>query len=53
MIRDPRFVQLCGKMSLCAYWATSNRWPDCAQAGALAYDFKAECLRLMVSERTA
>lgn len=41
MIRDIRFVQLCGKVGLCAYWATPDRWPDCAREDALPYDFKA------------
>ncbi len=46
MIRDARFVELCNKIGLCAYWTTSDRWPDCAAEGVLPYDFKAESRRL-------
>ncbi|HEY2707263.1 MAG TPA: winged helix-turn-helix domain-containing protein [Caulobacteraceae bacterium] len=46
MIRDPRFPRLCAKLGLCDYWVATDRWPDCADSGALAYDFKAECRRL-------
>ena len=46
MIRDVRFVGLCARLGLCAYWATSDCWPDCADEGVLPYDFKAECRRL-------
>ena len=45
MIRDVRFVRLCDRIGLCAYWATSDRWPDCAKDGVLPYDFKTECRR--------
>jgi hypothetical protein len=46
MMRDPRFPSLCARLGLCAYWVASDRWPDCAEAVADAYDFKAECRRL-------
>jgi TolB-like protein len=41
---DPRFVQLCGALGLCAYWVGADRWPDCA--AVVPYDFKAEARRL-------
>jgi TolB-like protein len=44
MIRDIRFVGLCAKLGLCAYWVRTERWPDCVDE--VAYDFKAECRRL-------
>jgi TolB-like protein len=43
--RDPRFVALCAKLGLSAYWITTDRWPDCA-AGT-PYDFRAEARRLI------
>lgn len=46
MSRDRRFVGLCGKLGLCDYWAISDRWPDCAGADGLDFDFKAEARRL-------
>ena len=46
MIRDIRFVGLCARLGLCAYWVKSDGWPDCADEGLLPYDFKAECRRL-------
>ncbi len=46
MIRDIRFVGLCARLGLCAYWVESDHWPDCADEGLLPYDFKAECRRL-------
>ena len=46
MIRDVRFVGLCARLGLCAYWATSDCWPDCADEGVAPYDFKAEARRL-------
>lgn len=45
MFRDVRFVGLCMKLGLCDYWVKTDRWPDCA--GLVAYDFKAECRRLV------
>jgi adenylate cyclase len=46
LMRDHRFPSLCAKLGLCDYWVASQRWPDCAEAGVLPYDFKAECRRL-------
>jgi hypothetical protein len=45
MMRDERFVRLCGKLGLCDYWLTSGRWPDCAAEGVLPYDFEAAVRR--------
>ena len=45
MMRDPRFPQLCAKIGLCDYWVKTECWPDCAEAVAPYYDFKAECRR--------
>jgi TolB-like protein/class 3 adenylate cyclase len=41
--KTPRFIALCDKLGLCAYWIESGRWPDCAEW--TPYDFKAEVLR--------
>jgi hypothetical protein len=46
MRRDPRFAAFCAKLGLCDYWTKTGHWPDCADAGVLPYDFKAECRRL-------
>ena len=46
MMRDPRFPRLCAKLGLCDYWVKTDCWPDCADAGLLPYDFKAEVRRL-------
>jgi TolB-like protein len=46
MMRDIRFVGLCARLGLCDYWVKSGRWPDCAEAAAPHYDFKAEARRL-------
>jgi TolB-like protein len=46
MMRDIRFVALCAKLGLCDYWVKTGRWPDCAEAVASYYDFKAEARRL-------
>ena len=43
---DPRFVGLCAKLGLCEFWASTDRWPDCAARVASVYDFKAEARRL-------
>ena len=43
---DLRFPRLCAKLGLCEYWVETDRWPDCADADALPYDFKAEVRRL-------
>lgn len=37
--RSPRFIDLCDRLGLCAYWAASDTWPDCAEW--TPYDFKA------------
>ncbi len=42
MRRDPRFMDLAGKIGLTDYWTKSGRWPDfCGDAG-LPYSCKAE-----------
>jgi TolB-like protein len=46
MMRDIRFVGLCAKLGLCDYWVKTGRWPDCADAVAPHYDFRAETRRL-------
>jgi TolB-like protein len=38
---DPRFVPLCARLGLVAFWLTTGKWPDCAEE--VPYDFKAEC----------
>jgi len=38
---DPRFVRLCARLGLVAFWAQSGKWPDCA--AQVPYDFQAEC----------
>jgi hypothetical protein len=37
--RMPRFVDLCDRLGLCAYWTQTDRWPDCITW--VPYDFKA------------
>jgi hypothetical protein len=44
MMDDIRFVGLCAKLGLCAYWDSTDCWPDCA--AAVPYDFRAESRRL-------
>jgi hypothetical protein len=46
MTRDIRFVGFCARLGLCDYWVKTGRWPDCAEAVAPYYDFKAEARRL-------
>ncbi len=41
-MNDVRFVGLCAKLGLCAYWADTGRWPDCADS--VSYDFRSEVL---------
>jgi TolB-like protein len=41
--KTPRFVDLCDRLGLCAYWASTHAWPDCVDWAP--YDFKAEVLR--------
>ena len=45
MIADRRFISLCAKLGLASYWASTGRWPDCADDPGLPYDFRAECRR--------
>ena len=45
MSRDKRFLDLCGKMGLCDYWTQTSRWPDCADANGLDFDFRAAARR--------
>jgi adenylate cyclase len=37
---DPRFVKLCARLGMVAYWIDSGVWPDCADE--VRYDFRAE-----------
>jgi tetratricopeptide (TPR) repeat protein len=53
LIRDPRYPRLCAKLGLCDYWVETRKWPDCADAGLLPYDFKAECRRLATAQRVS
>jgi tetratricopeptide (TPR) repeat protein len=46
IFRDVRFPRLCAKLGLCDYWTKTDRWPDCADAADLPYDFRAEARRL-------
>ena len=41
--QDPRFVRLCVRLGLVAFWTASGKWPDCADE--VPYDFRAECER--------
>ncbi len=41
--KTPRFIALCDRLGLCAYWSQSGRWPDCVEW--TPYDFKAEVMR--------
>ena len=52
MIEDPRFVGLCARLGLVDYWVSTDRWPDCADTGVVAYDFKSVCQRLVLSNQT-
>ena len=38
--RDPRFVILCGKLGMCAYWSETQKWPDLAEDPLLEYDLR-------------
>jgi adenylate cyclase len=51
MTEDPRFVRLCARLGLVDYWVATDRWPDCANPGVLAYDFKLECRQLATRSR--
>ena len=46
MYRDPRFVQLCGRLGLCDYWTRTDRWPDCADYLSCFYDFRGQARAL-------
>lgn len=46
VMRDPRFMRLCAKLGLVGYWLATDQWPDCADAVAADYDFRAEARRL-------
>jgi adenylate cyclase len=46
IMSDIRFVGICAKLALCDYWVKTDRWPDCVEAVAPYYDFKAEARRL-------
>ena len=37
---DARFIELCHKLGLCAYWLDTGNWPDCADDPDLPYDFR-------------
>ena len=41
--KTPRFVALCDRLGLCAYWGETQRWPDCVDWAP--FDFKAEVRR--------
>ena len=41
MRRDPRFVDFCRRLRLCAYWLETDQWPDCVGELGADYDFKA------------
>lgn len=42
MRRDPRFLDVCERLGLCAYWVATNRWPDCLSEVAPYYDLQRE-----------
>lgn len=43
MFADRRFIRLCARLGLVAYWQSSGRWPDCADDPMLTYDFRTAC----------
>ena len=45
---DRRFVRLCARLGLCAYWFSAGRWPDCADQ--VPYDFRTEARRLITQD---
>jgi hypothetical protein len=49
--RNPRFVDLCGKLGLCAFWASTGEWPDFAEEVAPHYDPRAEAARWLSRSR--
>ena len=44
LCNDPRFVRLCARLGLVEYWASTGKWPDCADE--VPYEFRSECERL-------
>jgi TolB-like protein len=38
--RDRRFARLCARLGLAQFWVRNDRWPDCADAEPLDYDFR-------------
>lgn len=42
--QNPRFIGVCDRLGLCAYWAQSQRWPDMVDWAP--YDLKKEATRL-------
>ena len=38
---DARFVPLCARFGLVAYWLETDKWPDCVDE--VPYDFRAAC----------
>ena len=44
VVAKPRFVALCARLGLCAYWLESGQWPDCVDWAP--YDFKAQVKRI-------
>jgi TolB-like protein/DNA-binding SARP family transcriptional activator len=47
--KAPRFIDLCDRLGLCAYWTATRRWPDCVDW--TPYDFKAEVGRRAANPR--
>ena len=43
MNKTERFIALCDKLGLSAYWQATDRWPDCVLW--TPYDFKAAVRR--------
>jgi len=41
---DLRFPNLCARLGLVEFWATTGKWPDCADE--TPYDFRAACLQV-------
>lgn len=44
--RDPRFLDLVGRIGLVDYWRSSGNWPDFCRDPQLPYDCKKEAARL-------
>jgi hypothetical protein len=47
---DRRFIRLCARLGLVAYWITTQKWPDCVDE--VPYDFKDECMRVAARRLT-